>query len=166
MSTFLERLSALNRSDFSCSAVRFDKIDNENDLWYAVAECRLTEEQQKNVNPAGFSIGRAYLRPQENFPCVIRSAKGERVGFINLQKWLGEGEATSFSYMIDKREQGKGYGKNAAALAVRVLKAAFPELPVKIACERKNLRAQELYLGLGFERADELDGDDLVFIAR
>lgn len=34
-------------------------ISDDDDLWYAVVECRLLPEQEEMVNPAGFTIGRA-----------------------------------------------------------------------------------------------------------
>lgn len=58
----------------------------------------------------------------------------------------------------------KGYGKAAAALAVRLLKAAFPNEAVKLSTGQINRKAQRLYEGLGFVRSEEMDGDDLVFV--
>ena len=59
--------------------------------------------------------------------------------------------------------QGKGYGTQAARLAIQILKAANPNMPIKLATERSNAAAQRLYQSLGFEQLTELDGDDLVF---
>ena len=85
------------------------------------------------------------------------------IGFINLCKWLGEGDALTWSYYIDKDHQGKGYGKSAAEAAIQILKAASPEKPIKLASEKSNVIAQRLYTSLGFRLLPELDGDDLVF---
>ena len=70
--------------------------------------------------------------------------------------------SNSFSY-IDERKQGKGYGRAAARLAVKVLKAAFPDKKIKLSTEACNKKAQALYLYLGFQKLEETDGDDLVF---
>ena len=80
-----------------------------------------------------------------------------------LREW-SDGSATSWSYYIDVSEQGKGDGRAAAALAVRLLKAAFPNEAVKLSTEQINRKAQRLYEGLGFVRSEEMDGDDLVFV--
>lgn len=61
------------------------------------------------------------------------------------------------------RQQGKGYGRKAAELAVYILKSANPEKKIKLATEQCNLKAQSLYHSLGFAQLPELDGDDLVF---
>ena len=39
-----------------------------------------------------------------------------------------------------------------------------PEYPIELTTEQSNLKAQNLYIKLGFEKADELDGDDFVFL--
>lgn len=142
------------------------RIENDEDLWYAVAECRILPEQEEFVNPAGFSIGRAYLAPKDNVPCVICKADDERIGFIVLRKWSGSDRGFNWSYFIDRKFQGLGYGKAAAGLAVKILRAADPEMPIKLSAEAGNIRAQKLYRSLGFTESDELDGDDLVFILR
>ena len=137
-------------------------IETEADLVFALFDCRLTETQKELVNPASFSIGRAYLHPEDNCPCLICET-GVPVGFINLCRWLGEGDASSWSFFIDRDHQGRGCGRSAARLAIRVLKAAYPARPVKLSAEKENERAQRLYRSLGFRLLDELDGDDLVF---
>ena len=126
-----KELKAIDAACWGNSRVRFRPLETEEDLIYACYTCQLTDEQREQVNPAWFSIGRAYLCPEDNYPCLICSEQGEPVGFINLDTWLGEGDAYSWSYFIDKGQQGKGYGKAAARLAIRLLKAADPEKPIK-----------------------------------
>jgi diamine N-acetyltransferase len=158
-----ESLGKLDSALWQNERVRFKALSTEADLIYAAYDCQLTDEQKELVNPAWFSIGRAYLSREDNYPCIIYNEKDERIGFINLCKWLGRGDAYSWSYFIDKDNQGKGYGKEAARLAVQILKAASPNMPIKLSTERSNAAAQKLYLSLGFEQLTELDGDDLVF---
>lgn len=159
-----DKLNALPKALFHGERVSIRPIANDDDLWYAVAECKLLPGQEDFVNPAGFSIGRAYLHPESNYPCVILSETGDRIGYIVLRSWLGDGEAYSWSYYLDKNRQGYGYGKAAAELAVKLLKAAAPELPVKLSAEPDNDRAQKLYRSVGFTLSGERDGDDLVFV--
>ena len=160
---FFHTLAALPDGLFDGDSVFLRLIRNEEDLAYAIFDCHLREEQKELVNPASFSIGRAYLHPAENYPCVICAEDGRRIGFMNLLRWLGAGEHVSWSYYLDEREQGKGYGKAAARLAIRILKAAFPEQRIKLSTEECNRRAQDLYASLGFQLLEERDGDDLVF---
>lgn len=162
--SFTEKVKALPEGIWKSDLVYIKQIEDENDLWYAVAECALTPEQEEYVNPAGFSIGRAYLKPQDNVPCVICKPDGQRIGFILLDRWLGEGEGVSWSYYIDTRFQGRGYGKAAAELAIKILRAADPQTPIKLSTEQANSRAQKLYRSIGFVKSEEMDGDDWVFV--
>ena len=158
-----EELEKLRDEYWENNYVKIKPLTTQADLIYAGFDCRLTEEQQELVNPFWFSIGRAYLFRNDHYPCIIYTASNEPIGFINLVKWLGSGDAYSWSFFIDKDHQGKGYGTQAARLAVQILKAANPNMPIKLATERSNAAAQRLYQSLGFEKLAELDGDDLVF---
>ncbi len=160
--TLRETLEGVNDSLWSDGQVSIRPIRTEADLIYATVDCQLTEAQRDLVNPAWFSIGRAYLFREDNLPCLIY-ADGQPVGFISLGKWLAKGDAWSWSFFVDKAHQGKGYGRRAARLAIRLLKAADAAKPIKLAAERDNQRAQSLYASLGFHLLPERDGDDLVF---
>ena len=156
-------LEAIESGLWSDARVHIKPLKTEADLIYAAYECQLSEEQQELVNPAWFSIGRAYLFREDNYPCIIYNEQMTPIGFINLCKWLGKGDAHTWSFFIDRNFQGRGYGKSAAQLAVRVLKAANPAKPIKLSTERNNEKAQRLYRSLGFRLLPELDGDDFVF---
>ena len=162
--TLRTRLERLTEEGLSSDGVRFRPIRTEEDLIWALFDCRLPPEQQKLVNPAGFSVGRAYLDPANNVPCLILGPEGRPVGFLCFGPWRAGGEAAwTWSFFVDEREQGRGLGRSAAKLAARLLKTAFPERHVKLATEADNDRAQRLYRSLGFRLLEERDGDDLVF---
>lgn len=162
--SFADKVKNLPEDVWISETVRIRRIENDDDLWYAVVECKLDPEQEEYVNPAGFSIGRAYLAPRDNVPCVICKNDGERIGYIIFGKWLGEGSGFNWSYCIDRKFQGLGYGKAAARLAVKILKTVDPQRPIKLSTETFNMKAQKLYCSIGFVKSEELDGDDLVFI--
>ena len=143
--------------------VKIKPLSTMSDVIYAGCDCQLTDEQKDLVNPFWFSIGRAYLFRDDNYPCIICNECNQPVGFIILCKWLSVGDAYSWSYFIDKDQQGKGYGKQAAQLAIHILKTANPNMHIKLATEVNNTKAQQLYTSLGFEQLSEMDGDDLVF---
>ena len=152
------------KDSWQSETVSIRKIETDDDLWYAVVECSILPGQEEFVNPAGFSIGRAYLAPGDNVPCVICKADGERIGFIVFRKWSNSDPGFSWSYFIDRKFQGMGYGKNAAKLAIKILRTADPKMPIKLSTEALNTNAQKLYRAIGFEKTNELDGDDIVFI--
>lgn len=156
-------LEKLPENNWSNDIVLFRPVKTEDDLIYAVYGCQLEDAQRDLVNPAWFSIARAYLSREDHYPCIICSKKGEPIGFINLSKWLGSGDGYSWSFFVDRKQQGKGYGRKAAELAVKILKAANKDKMIKLAAEQFNGKAQNLYLSLGFVQLPELDGDDFVF---
>ena len=161
--TLHKSLDRLPPEAFQGDGISFRPIRTDADLSYAIFDCQLTEEQKELVNPAGFSIGRAYLHPERNYPCLIVNEADQPIGFINLDMWLGKGTAFNWSYYIDRDQQGRGYGRKAAQLAVRIFKSIDPGMSIKLSTEAENLKAQQLYQSLGFRKLDELDGDDLVF---
>ena len=161
MCTFSQKISALPPEIFSLGDLHIRMIQNDDDLWYATVECQLAPGQDEFVNPAGFSIGRAYLNPADNIPCIIWNGD-TRIGYIVLRRW--DGAANSWSYYLDKDQQGKGYGKTAAQLAVQILKATEPDMPIKLSTEAANEKAHRLYGSIGFRHLGEMDGDDLVFV--
>ena len=61
-----QRLSELPKESFYTEKVFFREINSDDDLAIATCELTLPPEQQDFVNPAGFSIGRAYLFPNDN----------------------------------------------------------------------------------------------------
>ena len=75
----------------------------------------------------------------------------------------GSGWNDNWSYYLDKGWQGRGYGESAARLAIRILKTVDEAMPIKLSTEADNKKAQRLYEKIGFQKLDELDGDDLVF---
>ena len=137
-------------------------IKDDYDLWFATEECRLKPGQDQLVNRAGFTIGRAYLNPDDNIPCLVCLSSDERIGYIVFRKWY-DGNAYSFSCYLDADWQGKGYGKKTVNLAIKILKEANPDMPIKLAAEVANTLAHRLYQSVGFILLDEKDGDDLVF---
>jgi diamine N-acetyltransferase len=156
-------LQALDKRCWRNDTVSIKPIETMDELIYAGYDCRLTEEQKDMVSPFWFTIGRAYLFPENHYPCIIYNEKSEAIGFINLCKWSGD-EAYSWSFYIDKDHQGKGNGRSSASLAISILKTVAPDMPIKLATEQSNVKAQRLYTSLGFRKADELDGDDLVYV--
>ena len=144
--------------------VKIKPLTTEKELIFAGYECQLTDEQKEMVSPIWFTIGRAYLNKNNNFPCIIYNLNDDPIGFINLCYWIGEGDAYTWSYFIDLKHQGKGYGKSAAELLIKILKNANPNKPIKLTVDKNNTKAHKLYTSLGFKETLEMDGEDLVFI--
>lgn len=161
MNTLRQNILALSPTQFSMDGICIRPISDDHDLWYAVVQCRLASGQECYVNPAGFSIGRAYLAPEANIPCIIWK-DNIRIGYIVFRKWSDQ-SANSWSYYLDEAWQGHGFGTIAARLALRILKTAEPDALVHLSAEQENQKAHKLYRAIGFSHNGIMDGDDLVF---
>jgi len=103
-----ENLEKLEEKYWHNDIVSIRPMKTEAEFIFAAYECKLSKEQQDLVNPAWFSVGRAYLAPEDNLPCLIY-CEDRPIGFICFSKWLAEGDAYSWSYFIGSEHQGKGY---------------------------------------------------------
>lgn len=65
-------------------------------------------------------------------------------------------------FMIDKREQGKGYGTLVLPLLLQKIKAEFGADTLYLSVNEKNKVAIALYEKMGFRFIGELDGNDPV----
>ena len=159
-----EELELLNMNEWQNDLVKIRPLTTEKELVFAAYECQLTDEQKNFVSPIWFTIGRAYLYKDDNYPCIIYNLDNMPIGFINFYKWIGDKNAYSWSYFIDLKYQKKGFGISTAKLAVDILKKTNSNICIKIASEKDNYKAHNLYLSLGFNKSPKLDGDDIVFV--
>ena len=159
-----KELELLNINEWQNDLVKIKPMTTENELIFVGYECQLTDEQKDFVSPIWFTLGRAYLYKVDNYPCIIYNLDNIPIGFINFYKWVGDKDAYSWSYFIDLKYQKKGFGKSAAKLAVDILKKSNSNIHIKLASEKDNYKAHNLYISLGFNKSSELDGDDIVFI--
>ena len=155
-------LESISEDMWHGERVTIRPLNSEEDLIYAAHECKLKDEQRDLVNPVWFSVGRAYLSYENHLPAIIYNEKDERIGFICFSVWVGSGDAYTWSFFLDERYQGLGYGLDTVRTAVKMIKATDQKRAIKLALEVANVRAHRLYEKIGFRLLDEKDGDDLV----
>ena len=79
---------------------------------------------------------------------------------------IAKGNYNIWRLMIDKKFQGKGYGKKAMDLALEFINT-FPSGTAKycwLSYESDNNVARELYKSVGFVETDEKEGEEIVAI--
>ena len=159
-----KNIGSLSADIFTSDRIFFKKLEAERDLW-DMGDLHLPEDQADLVNPLWFSLGRAYIKPHENMPFLITQKENNKtIGFIQLCRFLGcDEESVTWSCFIIPEYQHKGFGKESVILATKILRTAFPELPIKVAVEQANVTAQRLYNSLGLTFTGEMDGSDFVF---
>ena len=153
--------------------VHLEELDKYN-VW-DVLELTVSEEQEKFIASNEWSLVHAYVGNKTKgavYPFGVFD-DDRPVGFLLIAYDYGEvcddpdapeiskGNYFLWRLMIDRKEQGKGYGKQAAKLALEFIRT-FPHGKADccwICYDKKNEVARHLYTSLGFREIGEQDGD-------
>lgn len=143
------------------------------DNWRACIKLELGEGQDKFVASNLYSLAQSYvsLLNEKQPPMTYAiSMEGEVIGFIMMyyeSKEESDHGVDSYGIcrlMIDKKHQGKGYGKAAFLKALEYLKT-YPQGPaayIYISYVPENEVARKMYLNLGFEETGEVVDGELI----
>lgn len=157
--------------DPAAEALHLEKITWDN--VDAIMDLQVTKEQRTFVAQNKYSLVHAYLAMTQDekqvFPFGIYKGK-KPVGFIMIGYDIGEDDGTEPSaewflrnsyfiwrFMIDRRHQGKGYGREAMQLALDFIRT-FPAGEAKycwLSYEPENEVAKKLYASFGFVEVPE-----------
>ena len=157
--------------------IHLEKLTYDN--FYDVFELKVKKTQYPFVASNLFSVAEAYVTLANGgkvFPFAIYNGK-KLVGFIQL----GYGENADqdgvsvekdnyeiWRFMIDKRFQGRGYGKEALRQALDFIKT-WPCGKAEycwISYEPENEIAKNLYASFGFKETGEMCGDEIVAVLK
>lgn len=158
--------------------LRIEKVTNKN-VW-SLLKLEVNEDQKDFVATNTESIIEAYTTISAGghaFPFGIFD-DDTPVGFLMVgfgvdDEWIDAPKIIKSSYslwrlMIDKNYQGKGYGKEAVRLALDFIKT-YPCGKADycyLSYEPNNHTAKKLYASFGFTETGDMDGDELVAIAK
>ena len=126
----------------------------------------IEEDQKKFVAPNIYSIAGAYIAlTNKDFIPMLYAIYYEdiMVGFIAMSYELEDGVYfyDIYRFMIDKRYQSKGYGKEALQKALEIIKT-YPHgkaSVVKVIYTKDNLIAKKLYESIGFKDTGSVNSD-------
>jgi len=140
-------------------ALRLEAVDNTN--WREMIALKVHEGQEKFVAPAVRSLTMCYVRvwgdEYDYLPFVIRDDDAV-VGYVTLvcdptsadDYWIDD-------ILIDASQQGKGYGRIALDLVLRLIADRYPRCEkIRLTCFRGNVNAETLYLSVGFVKTGRL----------
>ncbi len=128
--------------------------------WRQVAELRVTPEQQTFVtDPCRYLALCAYDAGPWH-PLAV-TADGTVVGFVMSAVDPDDDSAWIGGLLIDRDQQGRGYGRAAVtALIARARAAGRPD--VALSYQAANVSAAGLYASLGFAETGETEDDESV----
>jgi diamine N-acetyltransferase len=139
--------------------IRLENVTVRN--WRAVARLKLAPGQKDLVASNLYSIAQSKFDPNAH-PRAVYAGK-ELVGFLMYDVWETKEkarEASIYRFMIDRKHQGRGYGRAALARALDEIKAMPGMKKVSIGYMPENTVAKSFYARFGFVEvgADE-DGE-------
>ena len=158
--------------------LRLENVNAKN-VW-DILKLQVSDNQKSFVADNDISIIEAYTTITGNgyaFPFGIYE-DDTPVGFLMIgydvdEYWEDAPEIARENYnlwrlMIDEKQQGKGYGKEAVKLALDYIKT-FPCGDAEycwLSYEPENKVAAELYRSFGFSETGEMDGEELIAILK
>ncbi|WP_028551252.1 GNAT family N-acetyltransferase [Paenibacillus sp. UNC451MF] len=127
------------------------------DNWQQCVRLSVHQEQERFVAPNVYSILQSKFEP-DKVPMAVYS-DDTPVGFVMYGCDPEDDCYWIIRLMIDKKHQGKGYGRTALIQAIELIRAqpdCSPDL--KISYKPENTAAERLYESLGFHKTGEVIG--------
>ena len=133
------------------------------DNWERVVDLEVADEQD------GFVASNAYSLAESKFDPFVKPRAiyaGKRVvGFLMYESLESDGkphEYSIFRFMIDRRQQGKGYGRKAIEKAIEEIKKDAKAKRISIGYVPGNPVYKRLYRSLGFEEVGVDEDGEMV----
>jgi diamine N-acetyltransferase len=147
------------RKDETRKKVRLKDVTADN--WEAVADLELDAGQEDLVASNLYSIAESHYDPDAR-PRAIYAGR-RVVGFLMYDVQPAHGKAlvaSIYRFMIDRKHQGKGYGRIALGKALKEIKAIPRIKTVSIGYMPENPVAKPFYASFGFkEIGKDRDGE-------
>jgi diamine N-acetyltransferase len=136
-------------------------IDRDN--WHECIKLTLTPEQEAFLPSNLFHVAEARFYPEWTLFGVYAGSR--MVGFAMYGLDPDDGTVNFRQFMIEGKEQGKGYGKAALDALLRKIHQEYPGQDVWLSLHPQNTAAIRLYKTYGFEFEEiGLETDDEVFM--
>lgn len=114
-----------------------------------VLKLSVSADQQPFVSTVVHSLAQAWAYRDTAFPFAIY-AGDVPVGFVMLGYYEARTQYTLWKFLIDRRYQGKGYGRAALGLAAEYLHGTHRAREIYTGVSLGNEVAKRLYLSFGF----------------
>lgn len=128
--------------------------------WEAVADLELAPKQRDLVASNLYSLAESKFDSAAEPRAIVA---GKRVvGFLMYDVSRGGTQALIYRFMIDRKQQGKGYGRAALAAAVKEIAGRPGIKKVSICYMAGNRAAQKFYAGFGFREVGRDEDGELI----
>jgi diamine N-acetyltransferase len=142
---------------------RVKLADVTEDNWEAVVDLELDEAQEDLVASNAYSLAESKFDPDA---CPRAVYAGKRVvGFLMYEVRKAKDKsrkASIYRFMIDRKYQGKGYGREALARALDEIKAIPRMRKITIRYMAENPIAKGFYGSFGFVEVGRDEDDEVV----
>ncbi|MBE7123216.1 GNAT family N-acetyltransferase [Bacillus cereus] len=137
------------------------------DNWEEALKLQVKEDQTKFVPAVAVSLAKVYIKPDGENVEYIPFAIYDRnliVGFI-MHAFVQETTDMYWinGFIIDKKQQRRGYGKAALQEIINLIKNRFKECKeIRLTVHKDNISAKKLYERYGFEPlGHDYDGEQV-----
>ena len=126
-------------------------------------ELEMTEEQKQFCARNIYSLAQAWLYNSTARPFAIYS-DDIMVEFVMLEYDEPEKECGIWRFMIDKKYQNMGYGKEAIKIVLEYIKSNPVFEVIHLSVVPENDIAVKLYKDFGFIDTGEMDDDEMIMV--
>ena len=136
------------------------------DNFHECIDLEIKDEQDGFCASNLYSIAEAYVEPLAIPTCIY--VNNAMVGFILYGPENSEnGMYMAIDrFMIDKKHQGKGYGKLALAKLIETIKEKFEYIEIYLSYVPENIIADKLFSSFGFVKTGEYSDDECIAVLR
>ena len=146
--------------------VQLKDIDAAN--WHEALKLELNAGQEHFVATNVYSLAEAYVKPE--WPVYRPFAVYDGEQLVGFAMYAGDPASARNHYvqrlMIDRRFQGRGYGRAAMVELLRLIRENDTCEEITLTVAPDNANAQNLYRSLGFEDTGRMHFDEKVFTLR
>ncbi|MGY3572116.1 N-acetyltransferase family protein [Vibrio paucivorans] len=144
--------------------MKIEKVTPEN--LNAVISLELDKSQKGMVSDNVLSMAQAAVNP--SYQPRLATVNGVPVGFVMYSEWKNATWAAQakpkeyyiFRVMVDKSQQGKGYGRAMMAALIREIESLNPKA-IHIGYASNNMIAKVVYQSLGFKEHGKFEWGDV-----
>ena len=130
--------------------------------WYECVDLEVYREQEGIVAPNYNSIILSLLYENWSAKCIYDD--DILIGFLLYGIEEDTNRPMLLRYMIDKKYQGRGLGKEALLKLLDLIKVEFGKIRFYTTASPKNIMAEKLYESVGFRKNGEIMWDENVLV--